>query len=330
MRNKRSTYTNFIQFDHVIKKFRVQIIKIYIDKIDSCLLEINNILTWMTKTIPAKTIPNITPRFTKFVQGRFHYYEIFKYIYEWYNMGEPDFAINDHLMGLRNLSTIYEFVCLISIIESLQKSGFNLSYQEYHKHHFNIPFGGKKIDLPDATLNNVYILEKEDISIEVFYEPKIFRKSKYSNIGDIVNISSNLSKYKTHYYSPDFLLNIKDKSSEENYICILDAKYKNKNTVKMYDIDNLVKKYLLNIHQIGESNISSTPIKMVYALFAHENKGKEIRYYAQEHQLTGNYPVLPAIGGILLTPSNTELLDTILSRFLHQILYKDTQFSLKI
>lgn len=317
-----SNYKEFIQFDHVIKKFRVKIVNSYIIRIDRRLQEIDNILIWMNKIIPAKTIPNITPIFTKFTQDKYHYQKTFKYIYKWYEMGEPNFEVKDYLMGLRNLSTIYEFICLFSILESLENYGFKLLDQKYHRHHLNIPFGGKKEELPSATPNNLYILEKDNLIVEFFYEPKIFRKSKSSKKGDLINISSTLTKYKDHYYSPDFLLNIKDKQKGESFYCILDAKYKNKNTVKKYDMDNLVKKYLLSIHQLGESNIQNNSIKMVYALFAHKDKGKEIWYYAREHQLSGKYPIFPAIGGILLTPNNRDFLDTLFSQFFSKLSMK--------
>lgn len=314
-----SGHDGYFHFDHVIKKFSKEILSYYLKKIDTCLLKIELTWSWINRAIPADIKPNVMPKVTAFTQNRIHYNKAFHLISEWYNLGEPDYQVQEHLLGLRNLSTIYEFFCLVALLESLNKLGFIQTKSSYKKYDFNLPFEGEDFDLPKATLNNFYTLKNRDIKITAMYEPKIYRFRSHLKEGDLFNISRTSKRYIDHHLSPDFILKIEANEIDNPIIIILDAKYTNAVNVNKYKIKELIQKYLLGIHQVSTSPINASPIQMVHALFSHGNKGNRASYYREIHQLSGEMPILPAIGGTLVTPKSTDDLDDLMHSFLRYI-----------
>lgn len=94
------------------------------------------------------------------------------------------------------------------------------------------------------------------------------------------------------------------------FTAILDAKFKDLNTVKNYDIDKLTNKYLLNIHSVGaDGGLKMSPVDILIILFAHDKSGRILRRVAPRHCLTGHFPVFPQSTAIALHPRDSSILE---------------------
>ena len=102
---------------------------------------------------------------------------------------------------------------------------------------------------------------------------------------------------------------------------IFDAKYSPASSVRDYAIDKLINRYFFGIHQIGkDGNMGRLPTQAVWALYP--KRGKNVvnsSFYASEHCLGGNSPLLPSLGGMNLKPSKQTIFKNQLSLLMQKL-----------
>ncbi|MEZ8881092.1 hypothetical protein AB6E09_18960 [Vibrio lentus] len=309
----------FVRFDHTMSKFTQMALTHKVNQIDSLMMSIEQLKRVFKSKLPASLVPGIQPRVTSYVARHPHYRNTFELIEKCYKAPSPSFEGASLLLGLKNLSIVYETSSLLLLHESIKKCFCveltKLSYREHAEYH---PFGGIQKERPRGEVNNYFKFDSRLFSVELFYEPKIYPFSKNSSIGDLVDTSnSKRSKYGSHHFCPDFVLKIQSKKWGKPATIILDSKYKDASTVKQYDIDALTRKYLLNIHQVNSNGrLGVSPVNLLLLLFPHSRNGKSVRTVARQHCLDGEYPLLPQSSAILVKPTEAKLLDDHLSSFI--------------
>lgn len=301
---------NFVRFDHTLSKYAKLVLEHKCYELKNILTQVENIRSTLNKIIPSKIIKGIPPKFTSYISKHSHYKIAFKMIEQYNKAAAPTNNGSELLLGLKNLSIIYEFVCLLLIQDTLKKC-FDVSISEmtYRYYNENSPFGGIKTTRPDGEPNNYFILKNKTYKAEIFYEPKIYPMNDFNIEGDFINISNNRLHpiYGQHYYSPDFILRVSSIKWKDPIVVILDSKYKDKATINKYDIDSLTMKYLLNLGQIRKNKtLGISPIKLLLILFAHDGGGAIVRRVAKRHSLIGEHPILPQATGVLLKPSQID------------------------
>ncbi|MCY9846064.1 DUF2357 domain-containing protein [Vibrio caribbeanicus] len=315
----------FVQFDHVISKFSGPIIRAQFKEV--CRLEKRTfrVLHTLNRYLPAKSYGNEYPKMTAFVKSAPHYRALFLSINYWYQLGELRFGDKPSIMlGLRNLSSLYEFVVLGKIIQAYKNFGFKLDIKDYRMFGQGIPFSGNSCISEDNKMSNYYkfsVGEKGDFTVEIWYEPKIYGLNPHSEIGDPINISSGLDRYKKpHYLSPDYVMKFSGKFVKRDSIAILDAKYMDDKNVLKYALPDLVAKYLIGLRQYNGSNeLSLSPVQLVYAVYPHGSE-ESPNYHANRHQLNGKYAAPPFIGSRQVRPDNGRELDELIKNFISHIL----------
>ncbi|QSH57030.1 hypothetical protein A0J47_014185 [Photobacterium damselae subsp. damselae] len=308
----------YVRFDHTMRKYTQMALTHKINQIDSLIIAIEQIKRVFKSKLPASLVLGIQPRVTSYVARHPHYRNTFELIEKCYKAPSPSFEGANLLLGLKNLSIVYETSSLILLHESIKKCFLvDLTEQSYRKHAEYHPFGGIQKERPQGEVNNYFRFESRLFSVELFYEPKIYPFSKNSSVGDLVDTSnSKRNEYGLHYFCPDFVLKIQSQQWSKPATIILDAKYKDASTIRLHDIDALTKKYLLNIHQVNTNGrLGVSPVNLLLLLFPHSRSGKVVRTVSRQHCLDGEYPLLPQSSAILVKPTEAALLDEHLSSF---------------
>ncbi|BAW80630.1 hypothetical conserved protein [Candidatus Nitrosoglobus terrae] len=310
----QSRESDYVRFDHTMSGYMNITLQYKVREIDTLQQKLKEIHHLFNKILPSKVIKNIYPRFTPYVNRHFHYREMFSLITRCLKSPSPKIVGSELLLGLKNLAIIYEIVVLVSLYKMITTE-FNAkevgrayrAYSPFEKY----PFGGKKSKAPEGAVNNFYSFSYEDKTIDLYYEPKIFSLNDMNASGDLINISNNngSKKYGHYHICPDFIIKISSPWWSASLILILDAKYKDQQSVEEYDFDSLTLKYLLNIHQLDENKkLSRSLTKVLFILFAHQDKGRLLNSVAKEYRLTGETPVLPQTIGLHFNPTDNKTL----------------------
>ena len=311
--NQEQVDKDFVRFDHTMQKFAHLALKQKLKSLDQLSVSVEKIRRIFLKKIPARIVPGIQPKMSAFVAKNQHYNHAFRLIEQCIAAPAPSFEGENILLGLKNLSIIYEISTLLMLTDSIKRCfSAELIESSFRYQSKDTPFGGEEMDRPSGGINNFFSFHSNIFDIELYYEPRIFTFSDSSSIGDLVDTSDSRSNriYGRHYFCPDFVMKISSINWKKPIIVILDAKYKDAETIKKFDIQSLTQKYLLNIHQVNARGyLGLSPVQLLLILFPHDRNGKHIHTVAPIHCLSGNSPVLPQVAGLLLKPSSTSHLD---------------------
>lgn len=291
--------SEYVRFDSVINKFKIPILNKKIAETTRLLSDVNHLSRLFSRHLPASSSKFVAPRFTLFVQTNKHYKLTFESIDRFYRESKPVRNNNSILLGLRNLSQIYEFTTLFGILNSIRKLGFTLEYSGEHIFS-DKSFHGKPLDGNSReSLNNVYKFwdtSKPDVMLELFYEPQVNCLNSNSQAGDLIRVRNSAgSKYK--YYCPDYIIRKTDINELHSSTFIFDAKFSTLKTVRKYHLDKLTQNYLLGIQELNNDNRFVSTVNYVGILFGikDENKNEYHRMVENQHFVTGDYPISPQI-----------------------------------
>ncbi len=305
--------TDYVRFDHTMAKFSKMVLDVKIKEIDILINKASELRGAYSKIIPSKIKASAIPRMSSYVVKHSHYKEAFILIENCYRAHAPDFSNNKLLLGLKNLSIIYELTTLLLICKAIENIfQTSLTLQNYRNHAETNPFGGIDAERPEGIINNHFVFSNSEFLIDLLYEAKIYPYSVDSKPGDLIDTSNTYGSvlYGKHHFCPDFVLKVTSKEKGRTFTVIMDAKFKDVNTIKDYDMDNLTNKYLMNIHSVGENGrIKMSPVDMLIILFAHTKFGSSLRRVAPRHCLTGQYPVFPQSIAIALHTGDVSLLN---------------------
>ena len=109
------------------------------------------------------------------------------------------------LLHFYSADKIYEYYCLLGIIEAFSRLGFTELIQKRDKYIYDNIYS----KLHNDEFNTFYFV-KDNIEITLFYQPMVYSKiSKKTN-----NI--NLFRTDGRYYSPDFIIKKRTDNKEKN------------------------------------------------------------------------------------------------------------------
>lgn len=309
---QNASNSEYVRFDHTMAKFSQMVLDVKIKEIDVLISKASELIGIYQKLMPSKVRISAIPRMSSYVVKHSHYKEAFYRIERCYKSQAPDFSNNKLLLGLKNLSIIYELTSLLLLYREIENVfQTSLTVQNYRVHAESNPFGGIDAERPEGIVNNHFVFSNSDFLIDLLYEAKIYPYSSNSKPGDLIDTSNTYGSavYGKHHFCPDFVMKVTSKNKGSSFTVILDAKFKDFNTIKEYDMDSLTNKYLMNIHSVGDDGrIKISSIDMLIILFAHAKSGSLLRRVAPRHCLTGQYPVFPQSTAIALHTGDTTLL----------------------
>lgn len=265
-------------------------------------------ISFIEKNIPcsiSKTM-NKKPSPTQAVLARTHYLQIFGLIKTFYELGEPKWRGQLEYFGLRNLYKIFEFVCLVNILDSLINKGYQLKELSYKNS------SGDAIERPVNEPNNYYLLKSDNSSLKLFYEPKA-EQNKYKNRVDSGYIIDVVHKNSVTW-TPDFL--IIHQANDHIKTHVIDAKYSNISSVKEHHIGDCAFKYVTKMK--AKDNLASLrEIDSLTLLFSGDHDRYDSFYTDELSLINKNWqkngePLLPAIGAMSHNENTLQNLDDFL------------------
>jgi hypothetical protein len=310
--------SDYFRFEEVLGDVKNTLfLKPRIDKCTDLIDECNQLIGFMKRHIPCSLEKNVRVKITPSVRVNQHYKQMFLYIYEWQNFGEPNWKAEEYLYGLRTLWKLYEFFCLYELIDGLEKAGFELENSEKREFSRKHGFGGIINNDNKNNPNNFYLFKRGNIMISFYYEPNIWSYTQeYTKEYDLVDIYHSGKAHRSRF-SPDFLMKVNIK--EHEFLMIFDSKYSTRETVKKYSLPSLMERYLHGIQKIQDGKMTQESyIKFLYALhpvLSHENVVIHESFYAENFGLFSQKPVIPALGSISVSPNKDSNLKDVFEAF---------------
>lgn len=260
----------YLSIDRLLKDSGL-ILSFHEEKINFALDKCRQCMKFIQEKIPCKIIrgANVAPIPTQQVLARTHYLQLFNLIKNYYEIGEPQWRGQLEFFGLRNLYKIYEFVCLIFLIDSLKKNGFAAEVAQYIGDDF-IPVGIR----PENEPCNYYVFQKDQIKVELFYEPKsiyarqLKQSTQHAFLVDLVH-----ERYQT--WSPDFALKVSSGDIVSTHL--FDSKYSNYRTVQESHLPQCAFKYTTKMACIKKDKIIR-PVDSLTILYSDLRTGYESFY----------------------------------------------------
>lgn len=313
---------NYVSIDRLLVDSGL-ILSLHVDKISSALDKCLQCLNFIQKSIPCNLVngANVLPLPTQQVLARTHYLQLFSLIKNYYDVGDPQWRGQMEFFGLRNLYKIYEFVCLIYIIDSIQSIGFIVKDANYLNKDY-IPADIRPINEP----SNYYVFEKGEMKIELYYEPKAVN-AKNIAISNSKACLVDLVHKNSMTWTPDYVIKV---STGEFTTChVLDAKYSDKNTVEKIHLPECAFKYTTKMAHLNRSKQAS-PISSLTLLYSDIKAGYDSFHvdpfglYSYNGELNSNV-FFPITGKMPLHEGNADefkkvIKDLISSKFDGEVL----------
>ena len=299
---------NYVSFENALKSYRRSIIIHHLSELKKLDKSIDSFIYLYKKTLGIKLINGLHPRMTPYVLSRPNYRNLFEQVHKWYLAGTPNLAKDQLLMGLRNLSSIYELVSLHMLHNTIQEE-FDIRLKDKNYRHYDdsLPFSGNIQDRPDDLPYNYFYYEAGALSVELFFEPHIYTYRKdIAQVGDLINVSNKKEHpiYGKHHYKPDFIVRFNHNDWQEPLVNVLDSKYMDHRNILKYSLPDTEYKYLHEIFQLKEGHkLKVSPIKSLLLLYAHGSSSVASKLN-KRHRVDGDMPVYPQGAGLKLTPED--------------------------
>jgi hypothetical protein len=196
------------------------------------------------------------------------------------------------------------------MIHSTIQNEFDISLKDKAYRHYDdlLPFKGEVRDRPDEDPYNYFYYEDGALSVELFFEPRIYiYRQDIAQVGDLINVSNkDDTKYGKHHYTPDFIVRFNHDDWAEPLVNILDAKYTDHKNILQYALPKTEKKYLHEVFQVKDGDkLKGSPIKSLLLLYAHGSSSVASKL-SDLHRVDGDMPIYPQGAGLKLTPNDNH------------------------
>lgn len=192
------------------------------------------------------------PIFTPVFRSVNIYRNIYQLINDWFLLGNYDLGIEELLLSFITTSKIYEYFCLTKLLNCLENyHSWILTEQK----RFVYPYAGD--NYINTRYNNCFVFKKETKRLTVYFQPVIYgNNSGINEIKLFRNTSTNShfgNVYEGSKYTPDYLLKY-DTDNHSEYM-VLDAKFSTVSSIKKYQLQELVYKYLFSISTLNDNDL---------------------------------------------------------------------------
>ncbi|MEZ8382406.1 nuclease domain-containing protein [Vibrio splendidus] len=307
--------SEYIRFDQVIKNVINPILKRKVVKLKDTRNKLINLKMMYNGIIPVKKLKPTLPSQTSFTLKNSHYCSTFNLIKNFYDANHVDRSEELYiLMGMRNLSQIYEFCCLYKIINGIKEycyvdGGLVSTRLIVHDKTWE---GIQTMSV--NILANQFIFKIDDNRFLTLYYEKPFYPIVQNKIPDntIIRISKS-----TQPYRPDYTLRLDDSITGEHRYIILDAKFKNEKNVKRV-YSEMHSKYAQELKSVKNRSIDNSAIKYVGLLYGISSNDKilEDSFISEVHGPNGLLPITPYFSSMYLGANSNETISEILKQYL--------------
>lgn len=272
--------------------------------------------------MPCDVLRELRPTVTSFVRGNQVYRQAFSLADRWYSLGRPTWSGQEYLARMLSLPRLYEFYCLISIVEALKNLGYSIVEKCYRTYIDDRSAWGDEIERPADSPFNHYAFSNGENELDLFYEPKIWAHRDTFEDGRVVDLSHAAGGFQA-YRTPDFVIRLRASNQRPRYI-FLDSKYSTPSSIREFHLPALTEKYLLGTGEINAKLglISQQSYLAVLALHpcraADSSQGSSV--VNPKHLVSKFGParrlVIPALGSVELGPGSKSEVEAVLRRLI--------------
>ena len=315
---------NYFSFDRLLSDTGLTV-KIHASKIDKARHMVLQAKHLFNARLPVslKTNKPHFPEPTTRALMKGHYRQLFDLARRFYRAEEPEWSGADEFFGLRNLSKIFEIVCLYSLIRSLLNSGAKLESVTY----INWDTEAENSRPMNEPFNHFVFRSKMNKRIEIFYEPWIkprhlLGKSK-TGLVDVTHTNST-NNGKPICWRPDFV--IKTGEAWPGFH-IFDAKYSRYDLVNKKNDGSLslcTNKYVLGTrvenHSDKDTSLFNSLVNTMHILHSDITRPEYFTHTkplfnldrANGDDVIKSKGGQPFTGSFSVSPSETERLDKLI------------------
>lgn len=222
--------------------FRIQS---YVDKLMTIQAELQSLYLQYRRIIHCDEIflsRDRLPMPTNVIYSKPHYRNVYDTIIKWFKSGDCLYSQEKTLMNFVTAEQIYEYYCLINIINVFKEIGFAINKD-------NITYKAPDRRFSNIEVNNYFKLSNGRITAYLYYQPVIYSSNESERYGiELFRVDDN-------FYTPDFIIKFKFGTKEE-YL-IMDSKWASRKSIRDNYFNDVMFKYGIatrNIKDINQMN----------------------------------------------------------------------------
>lgn len=320
--SKEVEYNEYVKFDQVIKGMINPILTMRRKTINNLIQRVKRIHLFFKTTIPVKKTADEMPIQTPFTLRHRHYGLAFNQIAIFYKASDADKSNSEFLLGLRNLSQLFELCCLYYLVRYFKKISQQVSTSWVtHK----LEWAGHKTNRFNI-LANEFIFETEFYEYTLVYEKKFYSLSSntiYEQNNNLVRLDQ-----RNNFREPDYTIKVLNKRTKEYYFIILDAKFSRRYKMENAKPDkipsvlqSIFTKYSTNLKTYKDGSIVDLTryVGVLFGLSKSESEQKRITMFTKIHDIDGIAPIFPfAAADFISFSGNSGGLDKMLDKYISQ------------
>lgn len=264
---------------------------------DNVLSQLEEFVRYFEKKLGLIYKGELPPIITPFVRSSRVYRGLFEQLHDWYKLGVPTLNNQHHLIKLRTISKIYEFVSFFKLIDFLHETDWIIQQTKWES---DLEFVPSSVSF-----------QRKNLHLTLEYETKIYPFSEHETQHfDLVDTDHVNAEWKYNYWQPDFVLKAKNLDNDKTLYLILDAKYSTETTIQSIHLASLFEKYFINMAVFDAVNqcLKQDAILGIIALFPDKNTAAPVYLKTgRSFGLDQKVVRFPLVAGLpITTDSNTE------------------------
>lgn len=183
------------------------------------------------------------PQFTAVFRSMAAYRQLFEVICQWFSIGDYDLGKTDFLLTFVASDKIYEYYCLVKMLSYLHQQ---MKLQKAERFVYPLRYPGEE-EVRHA--NTFTFTNSQGNRLTLYFQPVIYGKRPAVNgVRLYRNTSTKIRSDDSTvggFYTPDYLIRF-DAGDQTRYL-ILDAKFSTPDNILLYQMQDLVYKYLFSV-----------------------------------------------------------------------------------
>jgi hypothetical protein len=312
-------YQEYIKFDTVINNMIAPILTMRIKMIDDLIFRINRLHRFFRTVIPVKLTTGEMPVQTAYTLRHKHYGRAFNKISEFYKASDADKSNSDLLLGLRNLTQVFELCCLYSLVKYFKTMATPIGASWVN----NSMLWNAESTNKTNVLANSFSFENEHYSYTLNYEKKFYSFSKETMAlqeGNLVRVDAV-----NNYYEPDFTIKVNNKKTGDYYYIVLDAKFSRSYKMRNNSPDKvpsvlqaIFTKYSTNLKAFkGNEIVNATRyVGVLFGLSKSEKEQQRVCMFNKIHDINGEAPIFPFAAADFISFSDENRMFAIIDKYI--------------
>lgn len=313
-------YNEYVKFDQVIKGMINPVLMMRLKTVDLLIERVKRINLFFVTNIPVKKVTGEMPIQNSYTLRHKHYARSFNKIAEFYNASDTNRGGSEFLLGLRNLSQLFELCCLYSMVCYFKTISIPVTTSWLPKSLEWESKGASELNV----LGNTFVFESEDYEYTLLYEKRFYSFSKDTmnlQINNLVRIDQS-----NNYRDPDFTIKVRNKSTNDFYFIVLDAKFSRR--YKMTNakpdkvpsvLQTVFNKYSTNLKAYKNNELVDLTryVGVIFGLSKNEEEQGRVHMFNEIHDIDGLAPIFPfAAADFISFDKCNENIEGILSKYI--------------